>query len=59
MHRPYTNKDKADVMNRLFGIVEETLFYRADEVSDKIMFMRKITLKLLWNQKNVLVLSLE
>lgn len=46
-------------MNRLFSIAEETLFFKAEEIDEKIMFIRKVTLRLLWNHKNTLALSLD
>jgi hypothetical protein len=53
------NKGRLDVLDRLFIIAEDTLFYKANDIEEDLMFLRKVTLRLLKNQKNCLNLTIE
>jgi hypothetical protein len=52
-------KNKIDVLDKIFYIVEETLFYKINEMEEDTVFTRKLVLKLLKNQKNSLAVSIE
>ena len=52
-------KNKFDLVDRLLYIAEETLLYKSNETEEDILFMRKITIRLLKNQKFYLGLVLE
>ena len=48
-----------DVIENLFKLLEECLNFKIDEMSDNIIFQRKLIIKFLKSQKNCLGLSLE
>lgn len=52
-------KSKFDVVDRLLYIAEETLLYKSNETEEDILFMRKVVIRLLKNQKFYLGLVLE
>jgi hypothetical protein len=52
-------KNKFDVVDRLLYIAEETLLYKSNETEEDILFMRKVVIRLLKNQKFYLGLVLE
>ena len=48
-----------DIIEKLFKLLEECLNFKIDEMSDNVIFQRKLIIKLLKSQKNCLGLSLE
>jgi hypothetical protein len=48
-------KSKVEVIDSLLFIVEDTLFYKAEEMDEDPMIIRKVILKLLINQKQFLL----
>jgi hypothetical protein len=59
IHNIEMMKNKFDVVDRLLYIAEETLLYKSNETEEDILFMRKVTIRLLKNQKFYLGLVLE
>ncbi len=52
-------KNKLDVIDKLIYIAEDALFYKTNETEEDLMFIRKVTLRLLKNQKFYLGMALE
>ena len=48
-----------DIIEKLFKLLEECLNFKIDEMSDNVIFHRKLIIKFLKSQKNCLGLSLE
>ena len=48
-----------DIIEKLFKLLEECLNFKIDEMSDNVIFHRKLLIKYLKSQKNCLGLSLE
>ena len=48
-----------DIIEKLFKLLEECLNFKIDEMSDNVIFLRKLIIKFLKSQKNCLGLSLE
>jgi len=54
-------KNKVEIINKLFFMLEDTLLYKineSDEYSDLII-TRKMLLKFLKNQKTILIMTME
>lgn len=51
-------KSKFEIISRLLHIAEETLLYKTTETDDEIIFMRKMSIRLLKNQKYYLKMAL-
>ncbi|MCQ2816690.1 MAG: hypothetical protein MJ252_05415 [archaeon] len=49
----------AEAINHLYGIFEEVIFYKIDEMEDDIIFNRKIVTRLLFNHKQYLFIVLD
>ena len=54
-----SNVIQFDVIENLFKLLEECLNFKIDEMSDNVIFHRKLIIKFLKSQKNCLGLSLE
>ena len=52
-------KNKLDVIDKLLFIAEETMFYKSSDSEEDLKFMRKMTLRLLKNQKFYLSIALD
>lgn len=50
-------KNKIEVLDKLLFIVEDTLFYKAEELDDDPIIIRKIIMRLLKNHKLYLAIS--
>ncbi|MCQ2819854.1 MAG: hypothetical protein MJ252_21525, partial [archaeon] len=49
----------SDAVNHLYGIFEEVIYFKIDEMEDDIIFNRKIIAKLLLNQKQYIFIVLD
>ena len=54
-----SNVIQFDIIEKLFKLLEDCLNFKIDEMSDNVIFHRKLIIKLLKSQKNCLGLSLE
>ena len=54
-----SNVIQFDIIENLFKLLEECLNFKIDEMSDNVIFQRKLIIKFLKSQKNCLGLSLE
>jgi hypothetical protein len=52
-------KSKIDVLDRIYNILEDAVYYRLDEMEDNVIFNRKVTMRLLKNQKYYLCMTLD
>jgi hypothetical protein len=50
---------KIDILDKIYVIAEETLYYKAKEIEEELVFIRKIILKFLKAQKGFVAQSLE
>jgi hypothetical protein len=51
-------KSKFEIISRLLHIAEETLLYKTTETDEEIIFIRKMSIRLLKNQKYYLKMAL-
>jgi hypothetical protein len=53
------HRNKLDVLDKIYTITEETLYYKIKEIEEEFVFMRKVFLKFLKAQKGFITLSLD
>jgi hypothetical protein len=52
-------KNRIDVLDKIMYIAEETIFYKCNELDDNLFFIKKFSIRLLKNQKNILIMSID
>ena len=52
-------KNKLDVIDKIVYIAEDTLFHKANDSDEELMFIRKLILRMIKNHKNSLKISIE
>jgi hypothetical protein len=57
--QPQVNKNKLEIIDKLYSIAEDILYYKAKDIEEELVFVRKVMLRLLKNQKQSLAITLE
>jgi hypothetical protein len=52
-------KNRIDILEKIFYITEETIFYKSGEFDDNLFFIKKFAIGMLRNQKKILLMTLE